>query len=113
MQIKRTVQQLIQDLSFKNGLAAFISALLPTIFIATLLMIMVIITLKGTFDFLAICLGLSVSLFILSSYARDKKIENLEKTVKEDKSLIEKLTKKDKGIDYNTLNRKMKEFQDD
>ena len=113
MQIKRTVQLLVEDLSFKNGGVAFVNALLPAIFIVAILGALVVITIMGTFDFLAICMGLSISLFILSSYERDKKIDRLEKTVKDDKSLIQKLTKKGDGIDYDVLNKKMKEFQDD
>lgn len=113
MSIKRNVKFLCVDLKGTNGIAAFIYALMTTIFVVGILLALVIAIIFGMADYSSVCAGLVLAFFILGNFGRDKKLESMEKIIQDDKITISKLYEKDKGIDYDRLNKQMKEMQDD
>jgi len=113
MNIKRNINFLVNDLKGTSGFGPFIYALFTSFFILGILAGLVWFVCVGQANFLEVCAGLSITFFILDNFGRDKKLEKMESQIKDDEITIKKLSKKDISIDYNTLNRKMKEFQDE
>jgi len=113
MSIKRNVKFLCVDLKGTNGVAAFVYALMTSIFVVGILVALIGFLIAGMADFPSICAGLVLAFFILGNFGRDKKMESMEKTIKDDKITIRKLYDKNKGFDYDKINKQMKDMQDD
>lgn len=113
MDIKRNLKLLVGDLSYKNGFICFMSALMSSIFLLGIFISMIWFVVIGQANFLSCGAALGLALFILGSFGRDKKIDRLEKTIHEDKIEIDKLSKKDKTVSLEKIDRQMKDMQNE
>lgn len=111
MSLKSNSKLLIDDLLFKNGFNSFLCATITSIFILFIWGLLIVSVIKGTLDLLAFGAGLALVFFILSNFGRDKKIEELEKTIHDDKIKINELSQKNKEIDVDKINRQMKDME--
>lgn len=102
-----------EDLMGERGLKNFIASFVTSVLLMLIMIFFIIGFYEGDLDILGFGAGITLGTFMILHQGQDRKIDNLEKRVKEDENKIEKISRKDKVIDLDKLDEQRKKMQED
>jgi hypothetical protein len=116
MKIEENLQLFWDDIRFKNGLFGLIVGSIFLIMITAFVAGTTFFIITSNIDFLGLSAGIGLVFFMISSYGQNRKIQELENTIKEQKNSHRGTDRRfsvDRKVSVKNIDAQMKEMNEE